>query len=218
MTMTKPKLTKTRKPVAKASYEAFVTAVLEPLSDHELIDTHYNGHVRQSRYDTWCRASSVTCYYRAAMDFYGAGASYYRTVEVNPTISDAWRNSRWEALAQWRLSVSKQILTPCYNRECVTWKLRAAKNNYLPISQEEIKAAIEADEAFLNAHPLKRLERLAAWPCFASATSPYGLECLAGCWLGFTGKVNTHDRISAKALPAANYGNTRATNRTCWQG
>jgi hypothetical protein len=145
--------------MAMQNYEAFVATVLDRLPEQELTDLNYNQLVRHSRYDAWNRAAAATNYYKAATDFYFASAVYYGNVEVNSTLRPASESERQEAVNQWRAAVAQQILTPSYNRECVTWKLRAAKRGFLPISDEKIKDAIAADEAFLSAHPLKRCPR-----------------------------------------------------------
>lgn len=129
----------------------FLDAVLEPLTAAELVDTAYNRVARQMREDAWRLA-------------YWTAKSLWLRMELSEA-EDAiggclgrhgTNNDRPARLAAWRQSVAAMILTPAPAESAVADKRRAAKDKYLPISEAEIRAAIEADVAFLAAHPPRR--------------------------------------------------------------
>ncbi len=68
-------------------------------------------------------------------------------------------DDRWKILAKWRLSVAAQLMTPAPDTRAIAWKktaLAGGQWQWSDLTEERIKPAIAADEAFLNAHPTKK--------------------------------------------------------------
>lgn len=137
-----------------ASTEAFICALLEPLPEGVPIDTQYNSFMRRARKNAWHRAYVISTYYRSLVDYYDAQGNYARVIDNDPDREHQLSFQRAEAIKQWRKAIAAQIRTPAPTRADVTWKVQAAKDAYLPITPEEVAAAIAADEAFLDAHPV----------------------------------------------------------------
>jgi hypothetical protein len=138
-----------------SDYSAFVSAVLEPLPDETLLDTEYNFIVRSSRRKVWRRAVATTRYFKVALEYGNAADNYSHVVEQN-SIAGLLTNAHHTTLVKaYREAISRQILTPAPNIAAIAWK-RAQRDGYLPINQQEIEAAIAADERFLAAHPTRR--------------------------------------------------------------
>jgi hypothetical protein len=68
-------------------------------------------------------------------------------------------DGRMALVAHWRAAKVNQLLTPAYQAAGVLWKkahLIADRLDYLPVEPRQVERAIEADEAFLAAHPMRR--------------------------------------------------------------
>jgi hypothetical protein len=60
---------------------------------------------------------------------------------------------------EWRRLSADLIRTPAHDRSALAWKKKAVLTKqfeYFPISAREAAACIAADEAFLDAHPIRR--------------------------------------------------------------
>jgi hypothetical protein len=139
------------------NFDAFVHAVLEPLSDEALIDTHYNSIARHARRDAWYRAKTETQFFEALLQYVRAAKAYCERIDHINELQKIAEADDIEILRQKRSAVARQILTPAPSMTEVAWKRQAAKDKYLPIAPEDIDAAITADEAFFAAHPVKRV-------------------------------------------------------------
>jgi hypothetical protein len=67
-------------------------------------------------------------------------------------------DAEWAALANWRLSIAAQLMTPAPDTRAIAWKktaLAGGQWKWSDLTEERIKHAIAADEAFLNAHPTR---------------------------------------------------------------
>jgi hypothetical protein len=138
-----------------SDFNAFVNAVMEPLPDETLLDTHYNLVMRRARHEAWHQADTTTRYCKALFDVCWATSSYYEYVEKNEIAARRVDGAHAALLSAYRTALARQILTPAYHRANVAWK-RRQDVDYLPIKREEVEAAIAADEAFLAAHPTRR--------------------------------------------------------------
>jgi hypothetical protein len=139
----------------KAQVEAFIQKIMEPLVD-DLTDTHYNGLMRQARVPAWRKALYTTKFVQAKSDMLHATDCFQRFVERGEAAADSARREYDENVERLRAAIARQILTPAPQKADVEWKRKAATDRYLPISAEQIQAAIDADENFLRAHPTKR--------------------------------------------------------------
>lgn len=141
---------------AKNSFSTFLSRVLEPLPDHELVDTALNRAERDTRATAWSDARFTTDYWFAEMQCAWATATYAKRVindsdKEKASIDDAVKFTR-----EWRQAVGRQLLTPAPSKVDVAWKRRHADDKFLSVSRNEIQAAIASDEAFLSAHPIRR--------------------------------------------------------------
>jgi hypothetical protein len=144
------------------NFTAFVHAVLEPLPDEALFDTHYNSIARLARRDAWYRAQTETQFFEALLQYVRAAKSYCKHVKQIEELKTYSGADEYDILRQKRAAVARQILTPAPSKTEVAWKRKAALDKYLPINPEDIDAAIAADEAFFAAHPTKRIKSEAA--------------------------------------------------------
>ncbi|MHA6641322.1 hypothetical protein [Mesorhizobium sp. A623] len=138
----------------RKSLDAFIDACLDPLPDAVLVDTAHNSLVRQTRLEAWTAARSVMLLEAAKQELLFAEARYRRNV-----LGDAGAFRRAYATPARREAVAALILTPAPTRADVAWKKRALKDRHLPGDRSVLKAAIAADETFLDAHPTTRRRR-----------------------------------------------------------
>jgi hypothetical protein len=61
-----------------------------------------------------------------------------------------------QALKGYRAALAMQLRTPAPDVAAVKWKRSQKDLAYIPITEEKVAAAIESDEKFLAAHPLRR--------------------------------------------------------------
>ena len=137
----------------------FLDAVLEPLTSSELLDTGYNRDIRNARASAWERAYWTVRHLQAAFD-----------VVVSENILAAWSCDKiWEdaeradrriaACEAMREAQARLIRTPAPTEAALVVKRRMALKRCLPISPDDALAAVEADAAFLAAHPTMRQPR-----------------------------------------------------------
>lgn len=137
---------------------SFLHAVLEPLTASELLDTAYNRDARKARRNAWSDAYWAMKYRHAAFNLLIASRMidrFKRAADAEASMAQAEAN----ALAERRQAIADLIRTPAPTEVAVALKRRLATDRYLPISPDETRAAIEADAAFLAAHPLTRQPR-----------------------------------------------------------
>lgn len=149
----------------KSKLAAFIEACLDPLPTAVLVDTAYNSQMRKMRFAKWRKAEATTTSYHAAIQLHHAFHSF-AIRDKSPAGLEAVRSSLWSIdvstlVAKWRQAVADQIQTPAFDQASVQWKRQAAKKPYLPISGEQIEAAIAADVAWLAAHPSRKEPRRA---------------------------------------------------------
>jgi hypothetical protein len=68
-------------------------------------------------------------------------------------------HERWAVIAKWRLSVATQLMTPAPDTRAIAWKKAALDGGeweYTDLTRERIERAIDDDEAFLAAHPMRQ--------------------------------------------------------------
>lgn len=131
--------------IDRQQLDAFVDKCLEPLPDEVLVDTHMNRLLRSARQAAWWEADTATEIARLKLDLFRA---MHRRVRMP--------SEERELLRAYRAAKAKQLLVPAHDKACLSWKRRAANDDYLPVSKDEIDAAIAADEAFLASHPTTR--------------------------------------------------------------
>lgn len=125
-----------------------------------LTETGRNQRKRQSRRDAWQMAERLTHFRAARMDWESAltsaqmwgveGASNYSEADVD----------RWMLVEQWRNALVSQMLTPAPDQAAINWKrgaLRKGQWRYIAdVTERQLHAAIDADVAWLAAHPSRK--------------------------------------------------------------
>ncbi len=129
----------------------FMEALLEPLPDNVLVDTHYNSLMRQMRQGAWARADAKTDFLEAKLKFKRAEGRLARTHGNEP---EHERSVEFAIVDEYRAAIAAQMLVPAPDQAAVKWKKRAAQDRYIPIARDAIERAIAADEAWLAAHPV----------------------------------------------------------------
>jgi hypothetical protein len=122
--------------------------------------TAENSRLRSDRRDVWREADAVMGYWLAAMKMHSAISilQNFGAVEVEryPFIEP---ESHGDLVKKYRLAWSKLMLTPAPGGNQVRWKkmqLAAGHYEYTGLKPERIEQAIEADEEWLKAHPVRK--------------------------------------------------------------
>lgn len=126
----------------------------------ELTETAKNSRLRDARKTAWYMADRTRDYWRARLD-------WHNSLETarNAGIADALKYpevlsvDRWDLVRAWRVSLVVQLLTPAPTLNDVTWKQRVLASGDLKhcdVPPERVQKAIDADIAFLAAHPTKK--------------------------------------------------------------
>lgn len=133
---------------------SFVEACLDPLPTDALIDIEYNSLLRRARLEAWRKANAVTEYRKARLRLFDAKSEYARRI-LN--IEQGKRGGRRRKfVAAYRSAIAAQILVPAPTKSAMLWKRKAGKLRRLPITKDQVAAAIAEDKAFLAAHPTSR--------------------------------------------------------------
>lgn len=144
--------------IGRQQLEAFLWLAIEPLPAAELVDFEYNALARRARRAAWKKAELTTMYYDAQRKAAHAASCLMKHHGTNlmNTECDPWDlyQSRAE---EWKRAVAAQIMTPAHQKNDVVWK-RKQKLTALSLDPEAVRKMIEADEAFLAAHPLRRAD------------------------------------------------------------
>jgi hypothetical protein len=138
------------------NFDAFLQAVLEPLPAETLIDTDLSRLIRQERGKEWRNARFTAALYQGRRDSDRASANYFKWVAQNNHLAGIFDSQQAKSHDEYKSALAQQLLTPAPNKAAVTWK-RRQDLDYLPVSREEVDAAIAADEAYLAAHPTRRV-------------------------------------------------------------
>lgn len=141
----------------RIALEAFMSKVLEPVTDAELIDTQYNSLVRNTRSQAWTAAKYKAAYFEALMDA-STCLSICSGRANSPVEFVASLPSRKDLVDLYRQALAEQLLTPAFEKKDIEWKKRQLKklSKCVPVRPEDVTASIQADEDFLARHPVKR--------------------------------------------------------------
>ncbi len=139
----------------RIALDAFMSKVLEPLTDAELLDTQYNSLVRNTRSKAWNAAKRKTEYYDALKT---AALHLEFNNGKDPNGLVVALPSRESLVDLYRQALADQLLTPAFQKLDIEWKKRqlAKLNRWVPVRPEDVAASIQADEDFLARHPVKR--------------------------------------------------------------
>lgn len=140
--------------VSSGHLSAFIERCLDPLPDECLVDIQYNNMVRRERWEPWWEADRKRRYFEAMRDladFYRLHIRPYQDMNLKISCLDNY-------LKEWRKALAEQLLTPAACTADLAWKKRelGKLNQWVPVSSEDVEAAIAADEAFFAAHPTRK--------------------------------------------------------------
>jgi hypothetical protein len=133
---------------------AFIDALMAPQPVEDLVDTDFNRLMRNARRDAWDKADARTDLYLKMLDFFRAEDRYVYLTERKERRGYTQRED--QALKGYRAALAMQLRTPAPDVAAVKWKRSQKDLAYIPITEEQVVAAIESDEKFLAAHPTKR--------------------------------------------------------------
>ena len=153
---TKPK---PRKAPAAKRYDAFVAKIMEPLPAEQLVDIAYNRQARDMRRPAWSHAENKTGAWRSLKEYYYCLALYQEDEGELELARDATQRSL-EGEDSYREAAIQQMRTPAPDPNAVAWKKKHVTWLQYHMPMEEINAAIAADEAFLEAHPVGYRKRV----------------------------------------------------------
>jgi hypothetical protein len=122
-------------------------------------ETLKNRNLRDARKPQWSKAEATREYWRARLDMDGAiSVAQDRGIPEGANHPPHIPDDRWTLLANWRLAIAAQLSTPAPDTRAVAWKKAALEGEqwqWTDLTRERIDRAIAADEAFLNAHPVR---------------------------------------------------------------
>lgn len=144
------------KTTCRLTLDAFMSKVLEPVTDAELIDTQYNSLVRNARAQAWTLAKRKTDFFDALKT-----AAFHLELNKGTNLNGlvAVLPSRLDLIDLYRQALADQLLTPAFQKLDIDWKKRqfAKLSRSVPVRPEDVAASIKADEDFLARHPIKRV-------------------------------------------------------------
>jgi hypothetical protein len=109
-------------------------------------ETAKNSRVRTARRDVWWRASRLSEYWQARMEWHSAlGIAQQYGIADGASFPSAENESRLRLVDTWRVAIAKQLLTPAPDLGAVTWKrakLKSSDFSYLPINAARVEQAI----------------------------------------------------------------------------
>lgn len=157
---TKPK-TRTAPAVKRASYDAFVSKMLDPVPAAELVDIAYNQAIRKTRLDAWRAARAETEMFHSLAKYHWAESDYFKYRKGDPERERLSINRSWAYSETCRDATCRQMRTPAPDPAAVAWKKQRAEYAAFTMPREEIDELIAADEAFLAAHPVSARKKAA---------------------------------------------------------
>jgi hypothetical protein len=125
--------------------------------------TAENFRLRKERYDAWRQADAVMDYYHAAMKMKTAISCMQNFGCVEGDLFEVIEpEDHGTLIKKYRLAWSKLMLTPAPNPGYVRWKkmqLIAKNYEFTGLSPERVQQAIDADDEWLKAHPVRGSKR-----------------------------------------------------------
>jgi hypothetical protein len=122
-------------------------------------ETGRNGQLRKDRVKAWINAERVTRYWRTRMDFEDA----LRSVQTNGLavgrFHDEIGENRMMLVKEWRKALVEQMITPAPLVRAIMWKettLAQGQHHHIGVKDQTLQRAIDADKAFLAAHPVRQ--------------------------------------------------------------
>jgi hypothetical protein len=143
-------------PVTPEGLSWFIAQCLEPPPNGIPPDQEFNRLSRRAREKAFNLAESRMQLAKVAIQLLTKAS---RLEMRQGGIINKFGDLRWSMVQEWRRLYAELIRTPAHDRASLAWKKKAVLKpqfKYFPISAEEAAACIAADEAFLDAHPVRR--------------------------------------------------------------
>jgi hypothetical protein len=134
----------------------FIEALLVPVERGTIVDTAYNKQLRHERWLKWREARRRYEFWRA-LDDAALSLSMSRNVDAPAGLT---LPSRAMCSSEVRRTYAELLRTPSFDRTTVAWKKRQRTGGYYGFDAHELRQIIEADEDFLDAHPITSRPRL----------------------------------------------------------
>jgi hypothetical protein len=116
-----------------------------------------NRRLRDEQKKAWGRASALTNYWEARLNFMDAAAiAAHRELREEGCKID--NEARWAVVESYRAALSKQLLTAAPDVVSVNWKRVHMNEPCMDVTRERVEQAIADDMAFLSAHPTRGLK------------------------------------------------------------
>jgi hypothetical protein len=150
-------------PSSRCAHAPSIVELLPATNHKASTATERNKRLREERSEVWRKAEAATRYWRMMTDFY-----YAVHVAQREGVAEACRDHprvdhityHGLAVVRFREAVMAQLLTPAPLVAAVIWKRAAfarGDHHYTCVTAEQIEAAIEADMAWLTAHPARQV-------------------------------------------------------------
>ena len=122
-------------------------------------ETLKNRNLRDARKPQWTKAETTREYWHARREMVRA-ILWAQSHDIPEGAKHPPYNSDddWAALANWRLSIAAQLLTPAPDTRAIAWKKAALEGGqwkWSDVTRERIERAIADDEIFLKSHPTR---------------------------------------------------------------
>jgi hypothetical protein len=122
-------------------------------------ETLKNRHLRDARKPQWDKAEATRKYWHTRLEMDSAiDAAQRHGIPEGTNHPPHIADDRWTLLANWRLSVAAQLMTPAPDTRAIAWKKAALEGEqwkWTDLKKESIERAIADDETFLNTHPVR---------------------------------------------------------------
>ena len=123
-------------------------------------ETLKNRNLRNARKPQWGRADAAREYWRRRLDMEsGISTAQRHGIPEGANHPPRIPDDRWAMIANWRLSIAAQLMTPAPDTRAIAWKKAALDGGeweYTDLTRERIERAIADDEAFLAEHPMRQ--------------------------------------------------------------
>lgn len=126
-------------------------------------ETARNARLREQRKKNWYRAETATRYWHGLMEWNDTLYLAQRDgIEHALGFHEADHSQRVPLVKQWRQAWAQQLLTPAPDLRAIEWKRAQLRNkrtqhqfDYVSLTPEQARRAIDEDVVFLVAHPVR---------------------------------------------------------------
>ncbi|MGK9055175.1 hypothetical protein [Neorhizobium petrolearium] len=142
--------------------DRFMHRLMEPLSEEILADIEYNRMAREARYVEWKKAKATLGLWSARYQLHFAIYIFDRDVagqEMTEQDEDMFSHRLSDLMQKMRAATAAQLRAPAPDQAAIEWKKRRLADEASwrgCITHEQLNEFIIKDEAFLEAHPIRK--------------------------------------------------------------